>query len=32
MEGVEGTKVKCSHSGNTLTNALNLDLEINNER
>jgi hypothetical protein len=32
MEGVEWNKVKKTHSGDTSTNPLNIDLEINNER
>jgi hypothetical protein len=32
MEGVEQTKVKYTHSRDTLRKPLNIDLEINNER
>jgi hypothetical protein len=31
MESVEQTKVKCSHSGDTLRHPLNMSLNINNE-
>jgi hypothetical protein len=32
MEGVELTKVKYTHSGDTSRNPLNINVDINNER